>query len=185
MAEPRDDTVVDLLRRQHEEIRDLFAQVEKSKGEARKASFDRLRYLLAVHETAEEEIVHPFARRTIGNGDRIIDARLKEEHEAKELLQQAERLDTGSPEFERLLTRLHKAVESHAEHEERVEFPGIAEKATPQQLKGMVAAVQAAEAVAPTHPHPGTESPLKNLALGPLASVADRTRDAIRSAMSR
>ncbi|MEU5878829.1 hemerythrin domain-containing protein [Spirillospora sp. NPDC047279] len=184
MTGQHDATVVDLLLRQHDEIRGLFATVEKSSGEARKQAFDHLRYLLAVHETAEEEIVHPFARRTIGNGERIIDARLKEEHEGKELLQQLEKEeDLDSAEFEATFGKLHTSVERHAEQEERLEFPEIADKATPQQLKGMVAAVKAAEAVAPTRPHPGSESVTKNVVLGPLASVVDRTRDAIRAAM--
>ncbi|MCW2623898.1 hemerythrin domain-containing protein [Mycobacterium sp.] len=184
MTKHQDENVVDLLQRQHEEIRKLFSKVEKGTGKARKDAFEQLRCLLAVHETAEEEIVHPFARRTIGNGERIIDARLKEEKEAKELLQELEKIGTDSAEFESLLAGLRKAVESHAEREEHVEFPDLLSRSTPEQLKGMVAAVKAAEAIAPTHPHPGTESPTKNIALGPIAAVVDRTRDAIRKAMS-
>ncbi|MCW2808878.1 MAG: Hemerythrin cation binding domain protein [Marmoricola sp.] len=41
------------------------------------------------------------------------------------------------------------------------------------------------EAVAPTHPHPSTAgSPVAQWALGPFASLVDRTRDAISSAGS-
>ena len=184
MTKHQNETVIDLLRRQHKEIRTLFAKVEKASGKARAEAFDELRCLLAVHETAEEEVVHPFARRTIGNGDRIIDARLKEEKEAKELLQRLEALDTDSAEFERILARLRKDVESHAEHEENVEFPEVITKSSPEQLKGMAAAVKAAEAIAPTHPHPGTETPATHVALGPVAAVVDRTRDAIHKVMS-
>jgi iron-sulfur cluster repair protein YtfE (RIC family) len=182
MTRRQDETVVDLLLHQHEEIRQLFAKVEKATGKARQDAFDQLRQLLAVHETAEEEIVHPVARRAISNGERLIDARLKEEKEAKETLQKLEKIGTDSEEFEPLFARLRKAVEAHAEHEERLEFPELISKSTPAQLKGMTAAVKAAEMVAPTHPHPGTESPTKNIALGPLAAVVDRTRDAIRKA---
>jgi hemerythrin superfamily protein len=176
------ENVVDMLRRQHEEIRQLFSRVEKANGAARGEAFEQLRCLLAVHETAEEEIVHPFARRTIGNGERIIDARLKEEKEAKELLRELEKIGTDSAEFEPLFARLRKAVESHAEHEEDVEFPELVTKGTPEQLRGMAAAVKAAEAIAPTHPHPGIESPAKHATLGPVVAVIDRTRDAIRRA---
>lgn len=184
MTKNPDDNVVDLLRRQHEEIRKLFAKIVNENDKSRKDTFEQLRYLLAIHETAEEEIVHPFARRTIGNGERIIDARLKEEKEAKEILQELERIGTDSVEFEPLLDRLRKAVEAHAEHEENVEFPEIVAKSTPEQLRGMATAVKAAEAIAPTHPHPGIESPMKNVALGPVAALIDRTRDAIRKATS-
>ncbi|MGH3388565.1 MAG: hemerythrin domain-containing protein [Actinomadura sp.] len=182
MTKRKDESVVDLLRQQHEEIRKLFGKVEKTTGKTRKDSFEQLRYLLAVHETAEEEIVHPFARRTIGNGERIIHARLKEEKEAKEILQQLEKVGTDSAEFEPLLVRLHKAVEAHSEHEETVEFPKLVAKSTPEELKGMATAVKAAEAIAPTHPHPGTETPAKSIAMGSVAAVIDRTRDAIHKA---
>jgi hemerythrin superfamily protein len=184
MTRRKDENVVDLLVHQHQEIRRLFAKVEKATGKARQEAFDQLRQLLAVHETAEEEVVHPVARRTIGNGERLIDARLKEEKEAKETLQKLEKVGTDSEEFEPLFARLRKAVEAHAEHEERLEFPEIASKSTPEQLKGMAAAVKVAESIAPTHPHPGTESPVKNIALGPVTAVVDRTRDAIHKAMS-
>lgn len=175
--------VVEFLMAQHEEIKKLFELVEKRTGKDRAETFDRLRRLLAVHETAEEEIVHPYARRTIGNGARIIDARLKEENKAKQTLQELEKIGTDAAEFDALFARLRKAVISHAEHEEHVEFPELRGKSTPQQLKGMAAAVKAAEAIAPTHPHPGTESPTKNVVTGPVAAVIDRTRDAIREAM--
>jgi hemerythrin superfamily protein len=182
MTKRPDENVVDLLRRQHDDIRKLMAKIAKGNGKDRKETFDQLRCLLAVHETAEEEIVHPFARRTIGNGERIVDARLKEEKEAKEILQELERIGTDSVEFEPLFDRLRKTVEAHAEHEEKVEFPEVVAKSTPEQLRGMAVAVKAAEAIAPTHPHPGIESPAKNIALGPVAALVDRARDAIRKA---
>jgi hypothetical protein len=49
----------------------------------------------------------------------------------------------------------------------------------------MASAVRAAEAMAPTHPHPGVESMTANLMAGPIASVVDRTRDAVRAVLGR
>lgn len=49
----------------------------------------------------------------------------------------------------------------------------------------MAAAAKAAEAIAPTHPHAGAESATANLLVGPIASVIDRTRDAVRSVLDR
>jgi hypothetical protein len=43
----------------------------------------------------------------------------------------------------------------------------------------MRAAVEFAEAVAPTRPHAGVESATANLLAGPFAAMLDRTRDAI------
>ncbi len=59
----KDDDVVALLMRQHGDIRNLFDEVEATTGEERRDAFHRLVRLLAVHETAEVEVVHPFARK--------------------------------------------------------------------------------------------------------------------------
>ena len=53
MVRGREQTVVDLLVGQHEDVREQFEKVAKATGKNRAAAFDRLRYLLAVHETAE------------------------------------------------------------------------------------------------------------------------------------
>ena len=58
-----DDDVVALLMRQHGDIRNLFDEVEATGGEERRDAFRRPVRLPAVHETAEEEVVHPFARK--------------------------------------------------------------------------------------------------------------------------
>jgi len=177
--------VIDLLLRQHQEIRRLFSEVETTTGDARVAAFDQLRRLLAVHETAEEEIVHPYARRAIDGGEEIIEARLAEENQAKEMLSELEDIGPDGSEFGQRLAALRTAVFDHAEHEENDEFPYIEKQATPQQLSGMARAVKAAEAMAPTHPHPGVESPTANVLVGPFASMMDRTRDVIRQAMHK
>ncbi|WP_433465103.1 hemerythrin domain-containing protein [Spirillospora sp. CA-128828] len=181
MADPAEN-VVDLLLSQHEQIRHLASTVERNHGQVRKDAFDRLRELLAVHETAEEEVVHPFARRAIGNGSHVVDDRLKEENKAKGVLTELEKMDPDSADFQERFSKFHKDLEAHASHEEKEEFPRIAREATPEQMRGLAKAVKAAEAVAPTHPHQGTESPAKNLAVGPMAAVADRVRDAIGKA---
>ena len=41
-----------------------------------------------------------------------------------------------------------------------------------------------AEAVVPTHPHPGVESATANTVVGPVVSLFDRTKDMVRQAMS-
>jgi hypothetical protein len=46
----------------------------------------------------------------------------------------------------------------------------------------MAKAVVAAEAIAPTRPHPGVESAKMNFAAGPFASMLDRARDLLAQA---
>lgn len=54
------DDVVKFLEGQHNLIKDMFDDVlSASSDEARQTAFQDLRQLLAVHETAEEMVVHP------------------------------------------------------------------------------------------------------------------------------
>ncbi|POX39328.1 hemerythrin [Streptomyces sp. Ru73] len=184
MAE-KQKNVVELLEQQHQQIRRLLDDVVNSKGDERKDHFQRLVRLLAVHETAEEEVVHPYVRDHIEGGEQVVKDRTTEEKGAKETLQRLEDMDTESSEFHRLFDELRQNVLAHAEAEEKYEFTHLRAVADQDALRGLAKAVEAAEAVAPTHPHPGTESAVKNVVVGPLASVVDRTRDAIRAATGK
>jgi hypothetical protein len=171
--------VVDFLTAQHEQIKSLFAKTLAASGKAREEAFVDLRRLLAVHETVEEEIVHPRAKRKIAGADAVVDERLQEEHEAKTVLQKLEKLDVDSQEFTRELTELRDAVLDHAGHEENDEFAKLGQELSSRELESMGRAAKLAEAIAPTRPHPGVESQAANLMAGPFAAMLDRARDAI------
>ncbi|WP_040805996.1 hemerythrin domain-containing protein [Nocardia concava] len=171
---------IELLLRQHEQIKTLFTEtLDASDPAEREAKFRQLRRLLAVHETAEEEIIHPRARGEIEDGATVIDARLAEENQAKQQLAELESLDIDSTEFEKGLAQLREDVIEHAEHEEQDEFSLLREELEPRQLRAMRRAVEIAEALAPTRPHQGVESAKANLLVGPFAAMLDRVRDAI------
>lgn len=180
-----ENDIIVLLRQQHDEIRRLFAETESSEGKARRDAFDRLRRYLAVHETAEEQILHPQARRSLDNGDEVVAARLDEEHEAKRMLAALERLDPAGAPFETLVAQLKVAVLEHADSEEAEEFPAFQARHPAYQRQAMGVVLKAAEAMAPTHPHPGVESARANLMVGPYAAMLDRSRDVLRQAMRR
>lgn len=174
--------VVSLLKQQHREIRRLFDEVESTKGTERTENFRRLVRLLSVHETAEEELVHPEVRRQPG-GDKVVEARLGEERRAKELLSTLDEMGPDAEGFDTLLRELREDVLAHASHEERQEFPLLRSGVDEKRLIAMADTVRAAEAIAPTHPHPGVESAAANVVLGPPVAIMDRVRDAIRKAV--
>ncbi|MFD9702033.1 hemerythrin domain-containing protein [Lentzea sp. NPDC059081] len=176
------DDVITLLHRQHAEIRTLFAEVETATGRDRTDAWHRLVRLLSIHETAEEEIVHPAVKRVHG-GEPVVEARVAEEHRAKELLSTMDGIGPDAEGFDTLLVQLRDDVLAHADHEEQTEFPLLREVYDQDRLERMAMAVEAAEAIAPTRPHPGVESPVANLALGPVVAVVDKARDAIRKVL--
>jgi hemerythrin superfamily protein len=171
--------VITFLTQQHEQIKSMFNLVNTSEGKAKQEAFVSLRRLLAVHETAEEEIVHPAARRALPDGDSLVDARLLEENQAKKILAQLETLDCDSAEFDTTFSQLQNAVLLHAQAEERDEFAQLASVLDQAQLDKMRRAAEFAEKMAPTRPHPGVESATANILAGPFASMIDRTRDAL------
>jgi hemerythrin superfamily protein len=173
--------VVRVLLEQHARIRDLFAEVKSETGDHKKHAFDELRGLLAVHETAEEMVLRPATKSAGGDrGSEVAEARNHEESEANEVLKNLESLDVESAEFDEKLAEFEKAVDDHAEAEESEEFPLILESCDEDDRQSMGKRMLAAEKIAPTHPHPSTAgSTTKQFAVGPIASLVDRTRDAV------
>jgi hemerythrin superfamily protein len=172
------EDVVGLLTAQHQQVKSLFATLRNATGDAATGPFDQLRTMLAVHETAEEEVVYPVLRSK--GADDIVQARLAEEGEAKQALADLEKMGPSGPGFAGELASFEKAVLAHAEAEENEVFPRLRQMVDMEQRQKMARAVRAAEAIAPTHPHPkGPESAVGNLIVGPFVAIVDRVRDAI------
>ena len=182
---PTDDQdVVELLTEQHRQIRTVFDELATATGKDRVEVFRRLVRLLAVHETAEEEVVHPAVHKADG-GEPVVAARVAEERRAKELLSTMDGIGQDAEGFDTLLVQLRDDVLAHAEHEEREEFPLLRATYDAERLRDMAKAVRAAESIAPTRPHPGVEGQAANLLLGPPAAIMDRARDLIRNVLGR
>jgi hemerythrin superfamily protein len=172
--------VIDLLVAQHNEIKALFAQVRAAQGEAKRQAFQDLVRLLAVHESAEEQVVHPAARADAG--DAVVDARLHEEDRAKHALSELYDLGVDAADFDARFAAFELEVLTHATHEEQEEFPELRRNTDTDKLRRMAGAVRAAEALSPTRPHPAAgESPVGNMLLGPPVAVFDKVRDAVRN----
>jgi Hemerythrin HHE cation binding domain len=147
-----ENDVIDFLLGQHKQIKSLFEQTLSTSGKQRKTAFLELRQLLTVHETAEEKVVHPVAKRKLPDGDKIVAARLEEEREAKAVLAELEKLDVDTEAFTRQLCELRDAAIDHAEHEERDEFAKLQQDLSSDELERMGRAVKLAESIAPTRP---------------------------------
>ncbi|HVW35255.1 MAG TPA: hemerythrin domain-containing protein [Acidimicrobiia bacterium] len=174
----RHDDVVDLIKGQHGQVKSLFATLRTANGKAATKAFDDLRAMLAVHETAEEEIIYP-ALRGLGFDD-IVEARLAEEDEAKKTLADLEKMGPTAAGFAGELAAFEKAVLAHADAEETHVLPRLEQGIEPEERQKMALAVLAAEAVAPTHAHKmAPTSATGNLVVGPFVAIVDRVRDAI------
>ncbi len=176
--------IVGVLQTDHNEVRALFARLETTPVDQRGDLFSEIVSELARHETAEEMIVYPTLRDAAPRGDQVAEARLTEEQEAEELMAAMEDMDPTSDEFLTSFQRLREEVEEHASHEEQEVFPRLREYCDAEQRSSMADRFNMAKKTGPTHPHPDAPNrPPGLIALGPVASLFDRARDAARNAM--
>ncbi|MFE3229440.1 hemerythrin domain-containing protein [Nocardia sp. NPDC059228] len=172
--------VITLLEGQHTQIKDLLRRVETASGEAKRQPFEDLVRLLAVHESAEEQVVHPASRRAEVAGE-VIDDRLHEEDEAKHVLAELYELGVTHDQFAGKFRDFAGSVIEHAEMEEKEEFDQLRRSLSERDSARLATAVRVAEAVAPTRPHPQAgESATANVVFGPPLALFDRIRDAVR-----
>ncbi|GAA0262393.1 hemerythrin domain-containing protein [Cryptosporangium japonicum] len=188
-AHDLDLEAVDFLLNQHAQIRAGLREVAGAHGPAKAAAFADLRRLITVHETAEQEVLHPRMRELVpdpsddGPAATSAEARLDvtallgQERHGTELLAELDRLDPASPEFDRRFTRLAVEIIAHADHEELEEFPVVRERLDLDERRRMGHALRVAEAAAPRHPQPAA-------APGAVAAIVERVRDAVRGAFS-
>src|SRR5687768_8130595 len=125
MTQPNQDAV-GFLEEQHNQARSLLSGLASGAGD-RQDTFAALVRLLAVHETAEEMVVYPTVRTNVPDGDALADARLAEEGDAKRMLSDLEKLGVDDPGFDAALGEFAKALNDHADHEERQIFPSLRE----------------------------------------------------------
>jgi hemerythrin superfamily protein len=181
MATQADREVVEILLGQHAQIRDLLYEVEKSGDES---AFAELVRLLAVHETAEEEVVYPSLRRSDPAVSNAIDLRVAEEERAKADLANLEEMTVESPDFAEVFAFFRRDVETHTEAEELSIFPALSNQDV-DELARMGRLLRLAESVAPTHDQPHVPSAAtETVGGGPFIAVADRVRDALRAGVA-
>jgi hemerythrin HHE cation binding domain-containing protein len=166
--------VVDRLTEQHDRIEHQFRHTLRVTGDARHTAFGRLARLIAVHETVEEEIVHPLTRRCDPDGH-LADHLLDDEHQISDALADAVRADAAGEPAE-AVRALQDMMRAHARQEEHDEFPRLRRVVPADDLRGLSDAVRGAEEAADD----GDEQPESRA--GWLPRTADRVRDALRRA---
>lgn len=178
--------IIDLITDDHDEVRSLMTRIQGADPDERGELFRALVADLARHEAAEEAIVHPTLRDEVPGGQFIAEGVLEEESEAEQRLARMEKLDPTSREFMDEFEALRADVLAHAEHEEREEHPRLRDDLEQSRLREMAEGWEQLKRTAPTRPHPNTpQTPEVRAAVGPVAGLFDRARDAARELVSR
>ncbi|GIF16009.1 hemerythrin domain-containing protein [Actinoplanes teichomyceticus] len=141
--------VIDLLLEQHDEIREMCAGVERSRGEERERRFAELAATVRVHERGERAVVHPATRAGSPAGNLLGLSRMLEEDAIERSVAGLQVLGARHPDFDRGFAALYHAILDHATREELDEFPLLRDLVPVQRLHVMAGElydVQAAEA---------------------------------------
>jgi hemerythrin superfamily protein len=177
--------IIEELLSDHQHVKQMFSRLEKASPSQAREMFWELTNELVSHEVAEEEIVYPEVRRTLADGDKLADERIKEQSEAEGYLAQMEKSETNDQAFMAQFQKLHHEVLAHAENEETLVFGPLGNALDAKRRQQLGSRYRKAKAAAPTHPHPNApDTPPGNMALGPVAALIDRARDAIHKMAS-
>jgi hypothetical protein len=130
--------VVDVLREQHDEIRRLCSQVERSQGSEKTRWFTELSRTVHLHERGERSIVHPAISLVAATGDMVSGARVQEEGAIERSLSDLDDLGTHDPAFDARFAIVHRAILEHMTREELDEFPLLRTYVPAQRLHWMV-----------------------------------------------
>jgi hypothetical protein len=136
--------VIDVLVEQHRRIEALFHEMEVATDERRRAVWDELVDLLAVHDGVEGEAVHPMARDAIVGGFDVVRDLVEDERKIKQMLVRLIDIGVDGEGFGAAVTGLRDAVLAHARDEERHEFPQLRERVAAEELRQLAAAVRPA-----------------------------------------
>jgi hemerythrin superfamily protein len=112
----------ELLRRDHDSFRALFADLLSAGGGNGADKFHELKNQLEVHTRIEEDILYPALDRQPETRELVADS-LKEHEQAKQMLEQIEQRQASSEQWHSLLQELKDLLDHHMEDEERELFP--------------------------------------------------------------
>ncbi len=116
-----------LLKEDHDKVKDLFEQYEKSdENKEKKELAETAIKELKIHSTIEEEIFYPEVRKEIEeNDEEIMDEAAEEHHVAKFLIAELSELDSDDSTYEAKFTVLAENVRHHIKEEEGEMFPKV------------------------------------------------------------
>lgn len=182
--------VFTVLAKDHQEVKDMLAELDKGPTRATGASQNQLALRKKMtqeliieeskHEALEEMYFWPAVREHLPAGNTLADAATGQEQEAKQVLADLDKLDASEAEFEKLLAKFTVEARQHIEFEEMQVWPGLRVVLTAETAAELGTKIADGKSSAPTRPHPHTPpTPGALKTAGPVAAVTDRVRDTI------
>jgi hypothetical protein len=114
---------LEMLREDHQKVKDLFEEFEKAEEDDEKLRIVRTALTeLKIHATLEEEIFYPAVRELMDDDDQMDEA-LEEHHVAKLIMAELADMEPGDEHFDAKFKVLAESVKHHIEEEESEILP--------------------------------------------------------------
>ena len=137
---------LELLKEDHQTVKELFEQAEGTEDEkVKRKLFAEIQAELDTHARIEETIFYPAMEKHDELKDMVLES-LEEHKQIKTLLKEIDNLKSGSEKFEPKLKVLMENVEHHAEEEEEGKmFPKIRDIVSEEDLEALGQELEAAK----------------------------------------
>lgn len=116
--------VLTFLKQEHDDVKEVFAKVEKAKGKQAQSLFEQLRNMLSLHETMEETFFYPRLKQDKRAKDLILES-YEEHHVLDVLLGEISQLGPSDEQWAAKIKVLQENTEHHIEEEEGELFPKV------------------------------------------------------------
>jgi hemerythrin superfamily protein len=126
-ARKKKQDAIELLKRDHADVKKAFKQFEKAKYKDPNACKEFIASIcrdIEMHAAVEEEIFYPAVRAKIKDDDLMNEAQV-EHNSAKQLIAEIEKLAGDDPMLKASATVLSEYVNHHVKEEEREMFPKV------------------------------------------------------------
>jgi hemerythrin-like domain-containing protein len=142
---------ISMLKADHEKVRGLLAQLEKSTERAanqRERLLAQIAAEVATHTTLEEEIFYPSYRDAVEKKEdrKLYQEALEEHHVVDLVMPEIEETDPSSEVFAAKAKVLKEIIEHHAEEEEKGMFKKARQVFEPAELRELAARMEARKA---------------------------------------
>src|SRR3954465_8100689 len=156
---------IDLLKKQHEEAKELLSALEEAEVEDKEELFEKLADALAMHTAIEEQHFYPATKddRT----EELLQEAVEEHLSAKRIIAELLDLPPSGAEFDAKVKVLKEQVEHHIEEEEGELFPKVKKAHSREELEDLGALMeQTAEELLESEPR--QQVPLETGAAAPI-----------------
>jgi hemerythrin superfamily protein len=137
---------LELLKEDHQKVKELFEEAEETEDEKEKRKlFDEIQTELETHARIEETIFYPAMEKREELKDMVLES-IEEHKQVKTLLREMDNLKSDSEKFDPKLKVLMENVEHHAEEEEEGKmFPKVRQLFSQQDLESLGQEMEAAK----------------------------------------